>query len=111
MLRIIILLVLGAAVPPSIALAADVVPTQTGAFVTYCKSNSTECNERILEVNFALMVSSPINHEMCIPKEIDVANAVPPKVVQWLTAHSEAADKPTNAGIQVALSQLFPCKH
>jgi hypothetical protein len=109
-LTIVLLLVLCAEVPLSIALAADVVPNQAGAFLAYCKTNSDGCADRILEVSFALQVSSPIDHKMCLPKGINVPNAVPPKVVEWLAAHSEAADKATNSGIQLALLQLYPCK-
>jgi hypothetical protein len=109
-LRLGIVLVLCAAAPLSMALAADVPPSQTGAFLDYCKTNSQACSDRIVEVSFALTVTSPIDHQMCQPKGTDVPKTVVP-VLEWLTLHPEAAGKATSDGIQMALSQLYPCKH
>ena len=110
MLRPGILLVLFAAAPLSMALAADATPSQTGAFLDYCKTNNKACSDKISDMSFALTVTSPIDHKMCQPKGIDVAKTVVPKVIEWLTLHPEAAGKPTSDGIQMALSQLYPCK-
>jgi hypothetical protein len=105
-----IVLLLCAAAAPSMAVAADVVPSETGAFLNYCKTNGGACSDKISDISFALTVTSPIDHKMCQPKAIDVAKTVVPKVMEWLTLHPEVAGKATSDGIQMALSQLYPCK-
>ena len=92
------------------ARAADEVPPQSGAFLSYCKTNSKGCNDKISDIIFATMVTNPIDHKWCPPKEVDDVNILGPKVVHWLTAHPEINNTKTNDGIQLALSQLYPCK-
>jgi len=92
------------------ARAADEAPPQIGTFLSYCKSDSKGCADKISGISFAMLVTSPIDHKWCPTKEADDVDVLAPKVVQWLTAHPETNDMKTNDGIQLALSQLYPCK-
>lgn len=95
---------------PIAAFAAGATPTQTGAFLGYCKTNSQGCIDKVTEIKFAVMIMEPINHKACPPAETDDAKALTSRVVQWLTAHSETNGETTDNGIQIALSKLYPCK-
>jgi hypothetical protein len=86
-------------------------PSQTGAFVAYCKTNSEGCLDKIAEMNFAMLVTNAARKEWCPAKETDDVKILTPKVVGWLTAHPEISNKTTNDGIKTALMQLYPCKH
>ena len=92
------------------AAKADDAPSQTGAFLAYCKTNSKGCVDKIANISFAMLVSNPIDHKWCPAKETDDVDALTPKVVQWLAAHPETTSKKTNEGIELALTQLYPCK-
>ena len=92
------------------AWAAYKVPPQSGAFVSYCKTNSKGCNERISDISFAMRVTIPIDHKWCPTKEADDPNALAAKVVQWLTARPETNNTKTDDAIQLALARLYPCK-
>ena len=92
------------------ARAADEVPPQIGAFLSYCKTNSKGCADKISGISFAMLVTSPIDHKWCPTKETDDVDVLAPRVVQWLAAHPEDNNIKTNDGIQAALIQLYPCK-
>ena len=92
------------------AWAADEVPSQIGAFLSYCKTDSKGCADKISDISFAMMVTSPIDHKWCPTKDANDVDILAPKVVQWLTAHPEKNNMKTNDGIQLALIQLYPCK-
>lgn len=90
--------------------AADEIPAQIAAFLSYCKTDSKGCTDKISGISFAMLVANPIDHKWCPTKEVDDINIVAPKVVQWLTAHPEMNNAKTSDGIQSALSHLYPCK-
>jgi Ssp1 endopeptidase immunity protein Rap1a len=102
--------VICASVPTLPARAADDAPQQTGAFLSYCKANTKGCVDKIADINFAMRVTSPIDHKWCPAKEADDVNVLAPKVVQWLTAHPETNSKKTSEGIGLALAHFYPCK-
>jgi hypothetical protein len=94
------------------AAAADDVPSQTGAFLVYCKTNSEGCLNKIAEVSFVMLVTNfGANKVWCPAKETDDVKALTPKVVRWLTAHPEVKNKTTDDGIKTAFIQMYPCKH
>lgn len=96
----------------SFAVAADDVPSQTGAFLAYCKTNSEGCINKVAEVSFVmLMGNTGAKKEWCPQaKDVDDVQVLTPKVVQWITAHSENNNMKTSDGIKDALIKLFPCK-
>ena len=89
---------------------ADDAPPQSGPFLTYCKMNRKGCSDKIAEINFAMMITAPIDRKWCPGNATTNDDALTSKVVQWLAAHPEAANKTTNEGIELALSGLYPCK-
>src|SRR5438105_1029646 len=91
--------------------AEDEIPNQVGAFITYCKTNNEGCTNKIAQLNFAMLVTAPINREFCPGNKTNVVSLVTPQVLQWLTAHPETNMKSTSEGIQLALIQLYPCKY
>jgi hypothetical protein len=98
---------------PAIALAANDAPSQTGAFLAYCKTNSEGCLDKIAKVSFVMLVGNlEAKKQWCPTKETDDVKILTPKVVQWLTGHPDTNSKTTDAGIKTALIQLYPypCK-
>ena len=94
------------------AATADNVPSQTGAFLAYCKTDSEGCLNKIAELNFVMLVTNTgAKKEWCPAKETDDVKALTPKVVGWLTAHPEVNNKTTDDGIKTALIKMYPCKH
>ena len=93
------------------AWAADDAPQQVGALFADCKTNGQECTNKIAEINFAMLVTALSDRKWCPTKETDDVNILTPKVLQWLTAHPETNNKTTDDGIELALIQLYPCKH
>lgn len=100
----------------SMAQAAAEAPGQTGAFVAYCKTNSEGCIDKVAGIYAATLINDTIaagqgkKREWCPAKEADDAKVLTPKVVGWLTAHSEANGATTNDGIKMAIMRLYPCK-
>ena len=93
------------------AASAGDAPSQTGAFVAYCKTNNEGCLDKIAEMSFAMLVTNTGSKKAwCPTKETDDVKILTPKVVGWLTAHPEINKKKTNDGIKTALVQLYPCK-
>jgi hypothetical protein len=93
------------------AAKADDAPSQTGAFLAYCKTNSEGCLDKIADISFAMQVTNiGAKKEWCPAKETDDVKVLTPKVVGWLTAHPEVDNKTTNDGIKTALTQMYPCK-
>lgn len=105
-----LLIALSIAVSTSAAFAASGAPTQIGAFLSYCKTNGQGCIDKVAEIEFAALVTQPIDHKACLTKGSDDAKALTSKVVQWLTAHPETNSETTDTGIEIALSKLYPCK-
>ena len=96
---------------PMVAFAAPVeknTPAQTGAFLAFCKSNDDGCISEVSDASFAMIVQ---DRSWCPTSETDDVKILTPKVVQWLSAHPETNDMPTDDGITAALKQLYPCKH
>jgi hypothetical protein len=92
---------------------AQEAPSKTGAFLAYCATNQKGCADRVAEINFAMLVTAPMetgDRKWCPTKETNDVNTVTRQVVAWLTAHPEVADTKTGDGIQMALYQLYPCK-
>jgi hypothetical protein len=101
-------LILGTA---ATAATVNDVPSQTGAFLDYCKTNSEGCLNEIADMSFAMLVTdTKAKKEWCPTKETDDVKVLTPKVVGWLTAHPEVSNKTTDDGIKAALIQLYPCK-
>ena len=93
------------------AASADETPSQTGAFLAYCKTNSEGCLNKIAEISFAMLVTNTgPKKEWCPAKETDDVKVLTPKVVGWLNAHPAVNSKTTDDGIKAALIQLYPCK-
>jgi hypothetical protein len=92
------------------ARAADDAPPQSGAFLAYCKTNREGCSDKIADINFAMMVTAPINRKWCPGADTTGVDSLTPKVVQWLTAHPETNSKTTNEAIELAVIRLYPCK-
>jgi Rap1a immunity proteins len=98
---------------PSIAFAVNDAPSQTGAFLAYCKTNSEGCADKIAGIYAAMLVNqtiNPGNRKWCSAKEANDMKILVPKVMGWLSAHSEANSNATNDGIEMAIIQLYPCK-
>ncbi len=113
MLRSLYFIALCAVVLPSIAFAVDEVPSQTGAFLAYCKTNSEGCTDKIAGIYAAMLINQtihPSDRKWCPAKEADEVKVLASKVMGWLSAHSEANNKTTNDGIEMAIIQLYPCK-
>lgn len=108
MRRLLIALALSLLVLP--AWSAGDAPREIGAFLAYCRTNGEECTNRIAEINFAMLITVPLNRKWCPSTETNDTAVLTSKVVQWLTAHPEANNKTTNDGIELALTQLYPCK-
>ena len=89
---------------------ADDAPSQTGAFLAYCKTNSEGCIDKVAGMSFAMQVTNATKKEWCPAKETDDVKVLTRKVIAWLTAHPELNNKMTNDGIRTALIQLYPCK-
>ena len=104
------LIALSMAAWPIVAFAASATPTQTGAFLGYCKTNSQGCIDKVTEIKFAVMITQPISHKACLTADSDNAKALTSKVVQWLTAHPETNGEATDNGIEIALSAPYRCK-
>jgi hypothetical protein len=112
MLRSLCLMALFSTVP-SIAFAVDKAPDQTGAFLAYCKTNSEGCADKIAGIYVTMLINvtiQPKDRKWCPAKEADDVKVLMPKVIGWLSAHSEASSKTTNDGIEMAIIQLYPCK-
>jgi hypothetical protein len=114
MLRLLCLIASAAVVLPSTAFAADDAPSQTVAFVAYCKINNAGCNGKIAEIYATMLINKTINpadRSWCPAKQAVDIKVLAPKVMGWLSVHPEANSKTTNDGIQMAVVQLYPCKH
>jgi hypothetical protein len=113
MLRSLCLIALAAVVLSSTAFAADDAPSQTGAFLSYCKTNDAGCTGKISDMYTAMLIivsTNPAGRTWCPAKQAVDIKVLAPKVVGWLSAHPEANSKPTNDGIQMAVTALYPCK-
>jgi hypothetical protein len=96
-------------------IAAEPVPQQTGAFLTYCKTNSEGCFNEIGDVSFgqlANVVENIRQRRWCPTDEPTDLKILVPKVVQWLIDHSEVHQMDTEKGIMTAIEKLYPypCK-
>jgi len=70
------LIALSMAAWPIVAFAASATPTQTGAFLGYCKTNSQGCIDKVTEIKFAVMITQPISHKACLTADSDNAKAL-----------------------------------
>jgi hypothetical protein len=113
MLRLFCFIALCVVVLPSTAIAVDNAPSQTGAFLAYCKTNSEGCADKISGIYAAMMINQtihPSDRKWCQAKEANDIKVLAPKVTGWLSVHSETNSKTTNDGIEMAIIQLYPCK-
>ena len=95
--------------------AAEPVPQQTGAFLTYCKTNSEGCFNEVGDVSFAQLANVADNirqRRWCPTDEPSDLKILVPKVVQWLNDHPEVHQMDTEKGIMTAIEKLYPypCK-
>jgi hypothetical protein len=95
--------------------AAEPVPQQTGAFLTYCKTNSEGCFNEIGDVSFgqlANVVENIRQRRWCPADEPGDLKILVPKVVEWLNVHPEVHQMDTEKGIMTAIEKLYPypCK-
>lgn len=116
MLRAVLLIAVCAVVRTSIVPALADAPGNTGAFVSYCRTNSEECSDKIAEIYATMLINSTISAgqakapKWCPAKEATDMKVLTPKVTGWLSTHPEANSKTTNDGIEMAIIQLYPCK-
>jgi hypothetical protein len=106
--KILFVLILGLSVSP--VWAADRTPPKIGAFLAYCKTHGKACGEKIMEINAAMLITQPIGKTWCPGNKTTDEKVVVPRVTKWLAAHRDVHGKATSDGIQLALTQLYPCK-
>lgn len=82
-------------------------PAKTGAFVTYCATESVKCANEMVTATVVVMVPDPPEH--CLPPKEMKAKETATAVLGWLRQHKETYNLDTTDGIIAAFDHLWPC--
>ncbi len=108
-------LVLGASILFAPSAAEAQAPAKAGEFVKLCSSDAKQCFSKIQSVDVGIMAGAlwapNAKHKAACPipdgVEDDTARAL---IVGWLGRHPETANLDTDAGITLAIKQIWSCR-
>ncbi|MGD1017361.1 MAG: hypothetical protein ABR863_13135 [Roseiarcus sp.] len=94
------------------AQAANSVPDQAGAFVTYCAAHFADCNNKIVEIDVGIMASAAFANKgapaCAIPEGVDEMAATK-GIMTWLSKHKNVDAMKTADGVRLAVKDLSHC--
>ena len=82
-------------------------PAKTGAFVTYCATETVKCANEMVTATVVVMIPNPPKH--CVPPKEMKAKETATAVLDWLRQHKETYNLDRTDGIIAAFDHLWPC--
>jgi hypothetical protein len=96
------------ALTPKAVWAADV-PATAGKFAAFCTPLNDACRSKIVGVQMHTSLSTPSGADCEVPDGIEHEEGYK-AIVNWLSAHPEAANMSTEDGINAAIKALWNCQ-